>query len=380
MTKRDDAKRTAWSLVEIDGLSHAQATRVLWESGFYEGARDYPTPGWLKGLLRDYRKDKAAKTAALLRDKVTRGLPPKEGSEPRAPKGHTVSHESGAESSEGRTSLALDDNGRSTFAASEYVFTDLETENPRVPVFTGEPHVEGDCIVTGDYQIPTTDWSLAEMVLQVGKATGIRTLLIIGDWVNMDAFSKYDHIVPPIDFVTETQVSIRLMNRYAGHFDHIWLALGNHEHRLLRAMKGNLSGSMLGRLISAVGGKLHITPYSHIIIHSGGQTWRATHQVNYSKLKGRVGDDLAQKFQSHVIVHHQHHTGKIIDRFGRYVIIDNGGIHDCNKMAYVKLRDSTSAAMTKGFTVVIDGTGHLITPYPAFTDLNLWLKQLGTRR
>ena len=52
MTKRDDAKRTAWSLVEIDGLSHAQATRVLWESGFYEGARDYPTPGWLKGLLR----------------------------------------------------------------------------------------------------------------------------------------------------------------------------------------------------------------------------------------------------------------------------------------------------------------------------------------
>jgi hypothetical protein len=105
LTKRDDAKRTAYSLVEIDGLSHAQATRVLWESGFYEGARDYPTPGWLKGLLRDYRKDKAAKTAALLRDKVTRGLPPKEGSEPRAPKGHTVSHESGDESSEGRVEI-----------------------------------------------------------------------------------------------------------------------------------------------------------------------------------------------------------------------------------------------------------------------------------
>lgn len=114
MTKRDDAKRTAYSLVEIDGLSHAQATRVLWESGFYEGARDYPTPGWLKGLLRDYRKDKAAKTAALLRDKVTRGLPPKEGSEPRAPRGKVVSHERAGESSEGRVEGPEPDNAAAT--------------------------------------------------------------------------------------------------------------------------------------------------------------------------------------------------------------------------------------------------------------------------
>ena len=101
--------------------------------------------------------------------------------------------------------------------------------------------------------------------------------------------------------------------------------------------------------------------------------WRATHQLNYSRLKGRVGDDLAQKFQCNIITHHQHHTGKIMDRYGRYVIIDNGGLHASEMMAYVGLRDSTIPVMTKGFTVIQGGVGELVTPYPAFTDMSRWL-------
>jgi hypothetical protein len=261
----------------------------------------------------------------------------------------------------------------------EYVFEGLDTESVKLPRFTGEPHIYGDCIVAGDFQLPTTDFEFAEKILVVARALNIKTLLIVGDWVNMDAFSKYDHIVPPIPFTTEVSVSVQLMQRYAEWFDTIWLALGNHEHRLVRLMKGDISGSMLGRLLSAGRGKLRVTPYSHIIIHSGDQVWRATHQSNYSKLKGRVGDELAQKFQVNVLVHHQHHASKMMDRYGRYVIIDNGGLFDVDKMSYVKLRDSTSVGMTKGFTVLLNGTGHLITPYPAFTDLDLWLKQVTTK-
>ena len=261
----------------------------------------------------------------------------------------------------------------------EYVFTTLDTESVQLPRFTGEPHIEGDCIIAGDFQLPTTDFEFADQILVVARALNIKTLLIVGDWVNVDAFSKYDHIVPPIPFSTEVSVSVQLMSRYAEWFDTIWMALGNHEHRLIKLMKGDITGSMLGRLLSAVRGKLKITPYSHIVIHSGEQVWRATHQVNYSKLKGRVGDDLAQKFQANIITHHQHHAAKMMDRYGRYVIIDNGGLFDVDKMSYVKLRDSTSVGMTKGFTVLLNGTGHLITPYPAFTDLDLWLKQVATK-
>lgn len=269
---------------------------------------------------------------------------------------------------------------RSPIQFGEYVYTGLESESVQLPRFTGEPHIEGNCIVTGDFQLPTTDFELAERVLTVAQALNVKTLLVVGDWVNLDAFSRYDHIVPPIPLATEISVSVQLMSRYAAWFDVIWLALGNHEHRLLKLARGDLTGSMLGRLLSTAQGKLRVTPYSHIVIHSGGQTWRATHQVNYSKIKGRVGDELAQKYQCNVITHHQHHAAKLMDRYGRYVVIDNGGLFDPDKMSYVKLRDSTSVGMTKGFTVILEGTGHLITPYPAFTDINLWLRLAGQER
>lgn len=323
------AQRTSWT----------RCAELLKAAGYYKG-EGVPTHGFPRRLYFEYDE-----LAALYGGKA-----------------HPRRHEGGGEQPQG---LHID----------EYTFTDLEVENVKIPRFDGEPHIYGDCIVTGDFQLPTTDYEMAERVLVVGRALGIKTLLIVGDWVNMDAFSKYDHIVPPIPFATEVQVSVRLMERYARWFDDIWLALGNHEHRLLKLMKGDVSGSMLGRLLSAVGDKLHITPYSHIIIHSGGQTWRATHQVNYSKIKGRVGDELAQKYQMNILTHHQHHAAKLMDRYGRYVIIDNGGLFDADKMAYVKLRDSTSVGMTKGFTVLLRGTGHLLTPYPAFTDFDLWLSQ-----
>lgn len=254
-----------------------------------------------------------------------------------------------------------------------YRFSTTGCDRPRLPVFDGEPHIRGDCVVAGDFQLPTTDFQFAGVLRDVAEATGIKTLLIVGDWVNMDAFSRFEHVVPPISFEAEARASVALMEHYAAWFDVIWLALGNHEHRLLKIMRGDIDNSMLGRLLSTAGDKLRVTPYSHIVIHSGSQVWRATHQLNYSRLKGRVGDDLAQKFQCNIITHHQHHTGKIMDRYGRYVIIDNGGLHASEMMAYVGLRDSTIPVMTKGFTVIQGGVGELVTPYPAFTDMSRWL-------
>lgn len=318
-----------------EGLSHRAIAAVLDE-----------TDGTIAGTWRD--RDKIRKYASV----------PDADSDQDASGGSELSHDSAANASEGFL---------------ERTFTGLGTETVVLPRFDGEPHVYADCVVSGDFQLPTADFEFADVLLKVAQHAGIKTLLIVGDWVNMDAFSKYEHIVPPVPFEVEMRASVSLMARYAGWFDVIWLALGNHEQRLMKLLRGDWSNSILARLLSASCGKLRITPYSHIVVHSGGQVWRCTHQRNYSKLKGRVGDELAQKYQCNIVSHHQHHAGKIMDRWGRYVVIDNGGIHDAAKMAYVGLVDSTSPTMTKGFTVIMNGTGHLITPYDAFTDLSLWL-------
>lgn len=75
--RRREAATKAQEFV-ASGLSKAQATRTLFEAGYYEGGRDYPSSGWIKGLLRDAARWRQSRTQALLREKVTRGGEPVE--------------------------------------------------------------------------------------------------------------------------------------------------------------------------------------------------------------------------------------------------------------------------------------------------------------
>lgn len=253
----------------------------------------------------------------------------------------------------------------------EKVYTG-ESSPIELSVYTGAETIEGDCIVTGDFQLPTTNWKMAEWVYQVGVSTGIKKLLIVGDWINCDAFSYYPPIVPEISFFTECQGSRDLIARYNEHFDLILLTLGNHEKRYLKSKRGMLSVNELMGNISHYEKTFKISPYPYVNIVSGGVKWRATHPRDYSRITGKLGDELAQKHQSNMVLLHQHHVGKVMDSWGRYVIIDGGGIFDVQKMAYVALADSRMPAMVNGFTVIQDGVGELVTPYPAFTDLRRW--------
>lgn len=258
-----------------------------------------------------------------------------------------------------------------SFGVREYTFGALTDEaglEVRLPVFDGEPRLKGDWVVCGDIHLPTTDFALAERMLETARELNMRRLLIVGDLCNFEAFSKFEHLVPPPDFETEVRIAVRLMAHFAGWFEEMVLVLGNHEHRLLKRTNGNISATMLGHILNAAGGKLHVSPYSHAIIESGGQVWRATHQRNYSRIKGRLADQLAQKYQSNVLSFHQHHVSVQRDSWNRYTIIDAGGLHDDSKMAYVKLTDSNMPVMARGFVLLVGGVGHLFTPYPTLTN------------
>ena len=207
-------------------------------------------------------------------------------------------------------------------------------------------------MVAGDFQLPTTNWEIAEHIYKVGVSTGIKTLLIVGDWLNCDAFSYYPPIVPDISFETECRASRDLIAHYSEHFELILLTLGNHEKRYLKSKRGMLSMNELMGHISHYEKAFRISPYPTVKIVSGGVPWLATHPRDYSRITGKLGDDLAQKHQSNIVVLHQHHVGKVMDSWGRYVVIDGGGVFDTRKMAYVALEDSRMPAMVNGFVVI----------------------------
>jgi hypothetical protein len=265
----------------------------------------------------------------------------------------------------------LTDNNSAPVEFPSEVYTG-EHKMASVPMYTGCVYIEGDCVVAGDYQLPTTDWMIAEWVYQVGLNTGIKNLILAGDWVNCDAFSTYTPFAPPINFFDECKASRALLSRYATHFDNIVLLIGNHERRLLKHFSGVLTTDEIMRHLSDDIPSFRVSMYPYAYVNSSGIKWRVSHPREYSIRPAEVGNTLAQKHQCNLILGHQHHVGKTVDRFGRYVIIDNGGVFKYESMAYVALEDSKSPVMHNGFTVIRGGVGHLITPYPAYTDLKEW--------
>lgn len=276
-----------------------------------------------------------------------------------------------------------DPTGAPALGVREYTFGSLTGEpgaEVRLPVFDGEPHLAGDWVICGDIHLPTTDFALAELMLETARELDMRQLLIVGDLCNFDAFSQFEHLVPPPAFEIEVRIAVRLMAHFAEHFEEMVLVLGNHEHRLLKRSGGHIDATMLGHILNAAGGKLRVSPYGYAIIKSGEQIWRATHQHNYSRIKGRLADQLAQKYQCNILAFHEHHVAVQRDTFNRYTVLNCGGLHDDNKMGYIKLVDNNMPVMARGFVLLVEGIAHLVTPYDSMTDLPVLVAGLKARR
>jgi len=251
--------------------------------------------------------------------------------------------------------------------------TEQPTDRTSIPRYDGYWRLEREqAIVVGDVHVPTTDWAFAARVAQVARTWGIKTLCIIGDLFNFDALSSYPNLLPGIGLGAEIGAAKDLIAEWLNAFDEIYMTLGNHEHRLMKDTGLAFTYSEILTMITT-DARFKLSPYSHMEVTSAGERFRLTHQRNYSKIKLRVARDLAAKHNCHIITHHQHHSATGVSDSGRHLIIDNGGLHDAQSMAYVQLVDSTSPRMTNGFVLINDGTAHLLTPYPWMTDWRLWV-------
>jgi hypothetical protein len=231
--------------------------------------------------------------------------------------------------------------------------------------------LSGNWMVVGDVHVPCTDYDFAQLPALMAKKHKIKNLLIAGDLYSMDAFSKYPKRVDHATWHQEKNAAIQLMSEWVRVFDRVVLLMGNHERRLEKLAEGAYDDSdIFAQLLGS--GKVETSPFGWCTIKTPTGMWRATHQRNYSKIQLRVASELAHKYQMNIISHHEHHLAMGWDRFKNYVIVSNGGLFDVNKMAYVNMDDSTSAGMTKGFTMLKGGYPFLFGEEP-FTDWGHWL-------
>lgn len=238
-------------------------------------------------------------------------------------------------------------------------------ERPRLfEVILGEPlTLTGDWIIVSDVQCPTTDLDMARLVVPVADLHGIKQLLINGDLLNVDWASAYPVIVPLPTASQELKAAAALLEEWLFYFDRIVYTPGNHEDRFLKLHTGQMDMDHLINLI-ANSDKLTASNFDHCMIDTPNGRWFVCHGTDYSINQLWQANWYAQKYQAHVIMGHQHHLAIGWDRFKHYMVIDNGGLFDVEKMAYVKMRASKKAGMQVGFTALVDGHPYVYGPSP----------------
>lgn len=228
-----------------------------------------------------------------------------------------------------------------------------------------------DFMVIGDVQLPTTDYDFATLPAMIAKKylRKSRKLLVVGDFFNMDSWSKYQSVIPLPTWINERDAARNLLTIYSQVFDEIWMLTGNHERRLLEANHGLLDVQDV-LTASLPYGKIKATVLDRCTVKTSQGKYTILHGANYSKKALSNADEFAQKYQSHIISHHEHHAAIGMDRWDRYYVVNNGGLFDINKMAYVQLKTTTMASMSNGFTMVKNGYPYL---FGKFTDWSKWL-------
>lgn len=243
--------------------------------------------------------------------------------------------------------------------------------NPESKLFDiefGEPlSLVGDAIVAGDIHVPTTNYDFAKRIIDVAKFWEIKILILAGDIYNFDLFSKYPRQTVAISWTKERDAGRHLFKLFQEWFEEIYVIMGNHDRRMIKWADGHLDETDVFGLITT-SPKVHVSNFGYCNIKSGEENWLVTHSTEYSVNQLTVADQLAQKYKMNIISHHEHHVAKGRDRYKSFTIINNGGLFAQEKMAYVNLDTSKKPNMANAFTALVNGCGHLYTPYPSFTD------------
>lgn len=226
--------------------------------------------------------------------------------------------------------------------------------------------LQGDSLIVGDVHVPTTDYAFAGLVTRVAAKHNVKRLIVAGDMFNMDSFSTYDAVVDQPSWHQERDAARQLFHDWLDWFDEIVIIMGNHDRRLQKWAGGQLDETDIFGMV-ATSPKIRTSNYGYLTVKTSQGDYMVTHSKNYSINQLTVANELAQKYQCHMITHHEHHTALGWDRFGRYVLVNNGGLFDQSQMAYVVLDSGKNPVMKNSFCMLKNGVPRLFGKSP-FTD------------
>ena len=226
-------------------------------------------------------------------------------------------------------------------------------------------------VIIGDCEIPDHSISGMENVIKVARKFDIKTLIINGDFVALDSFSKWAKSqINKVFFKQELGAALISLEVFLQTFDNIYYISGNHELRLPHMIDGQISvGSFLNQLAG-----VEFSEYAHCELKSGTRDWLVCHQKNFSIVPLSVPAKLAVARQKSVWAAHNHRLAWGYDPSGIHCLVEGGHLRDDKKTHYKQLRVTTHPMWNSGFGMCIDGMPYLVDK----NNLDFWMSiQVG---
>lgn len=231
-------------------------------------------------------------------------------------------------------------------------------------------HVAGDCIVSSDWHVPHQKESLVDRLLEMARAWRIPTLIINGDFLNEDAFSKWRGHRFNVPWKEERRLAADILGLLFKTFDEIVYVMDNHDRRIIAAHERPsefteedvlailTNGVKLGRLRPSI-------DYRYVVVNG---TWRVTSPKEYRRNKLVLPNRLAQLYHQHVIVGGDHLFGLGMDDSDHYVIANSMCLVDPTRTPYINVQDTTFPHWNPGFYMIRNNRLTAYPDNPALTD------------
>jgi len=209
-----------------------------------------------------------------------------------------------------------------------------------------------------DIHAPLHDFEWINRVLDLALKWRCDSIGIGGDLVDFSSVSYWGRSIG-IELADELDAGAAVMKALAGCFKRKVLAGGNHEHRMVKALKGALKmQEVLDQFVA--GPCVTTTNRTWFELRSGGKAFRICHPGQYSRNPTWVAQKLASKYRCSVIAGHDHLWGVTRDPSNGWWAIDAGCCLDPKRVNYLEEQMTTFPQPVQGAVIVIEGTPILL--------------------
>lgn len=265
----------------------------------------------------------------------------------------------------------------------------------RMPLWNEPLRSEGDAVILTDVEAPFQHSEFINRVLDLADTWGIQTLHLGGDLLHYDSLSAWgsewtqdredmvDVVLEIMDMLpakkrevvkgkleekgllggsglSDELTASRQVFRSFNSFQSVYVELGNHDDRYLRALDQALStAEFLHQLDRANDLRWKIAPYYYAFVETEQGTFRVTHPRGAGQ---KTAIDLAVQFHQHIVMGHSHRWAVNRDPSGKFWAIQQGCCVDENRLAYVKQRDAKRDAHLLGATIIRGGYPFVLSP------------------